>query len=438
MADDKKSNDQDISIEAESDTSSPAMVEDKNDDEELNKNSAEADAASAGDEKPPVLEEGSTQVNVDSGSSSTEESAITSKAKEKKSGKRIPLWFWALIFVFLLLFAAFAASLFFVRSGFKSELARLESQRESFQENYIIASEFESSMRDIRMALDDLHTDMASQKAQLRQLEQGAKAFNRRLLAMSTTSRDDWQLAEAEYLLKLANQRVLIERKPDTAIGLLEEADAILRDLANFDLLPLRKAIKDDLLALKLSEKVDREGIYLELSTLAERVESLPLVPQHYQASIEETMDDGKPAGKEKSIMSSFIESFSNYVRVIDHSDKPEAILPPDETAYLHMNLRFMLERAQIALLREQQAIYEKNLSQAIFWIKSYFSTSPKAKAYERSLVALKEKNISINLPDISHSLELLHDYIDTLHQLGETGQSSEDAPTSVSAEAKL
>ena len=79
-----------------------------------------------------------------------------------------------------------------------------------------------------------------------------------RLLNMSTTNREDWLMAEAEYLLRLANQRVLIERSATSAVGLLESADAIMEQVAaglgDPELFAIRRAIAQDLAALRLRD----------------------------------------------------------------------------------------------------------------------------------------------------------------------------------------
>ena len=64
-----------------------------------------------------------------------------------------------------------------------------------------------------------------------------------RVLALSSVNRDDWKIAEAEYLLRLANQRVLLERNSGNAVALAQNVDEILRDLNDPDLFPVRKAL---------------------------------------------------------------------------------------------------------------------------------------------------------------------------------------------------
>jgi len=339
------------------------------------------------------------------------------KTKKKSGFGKVLL---VLVVVLVSVVGVGAGLWYWTNEKFTALQAEIASSSESEAESVARMSNFESTTNSLNAKLQQAETESSSLKNQIEYLQQKVDSQNLRILAMSTTSREDWLLAEAEYLLKLANQRILVERNAETAIGLLEEADAILRDMADPDLFPIRKAIKSDLVALKLAEKIDIEGLYLELSALSDTVAVMPLVPESFK--FEE--DDGQSEiieDAEESTFSKFLNTFSSYVRVIDHNDKPAAILPPDATKYLHLNLQFMLERAQIAVLREQQEVYTENLQRAKRWVQQYFPNSSQANQFVAQLEALSNKQIIVTLPDISNSLELLHGYIATLHALGET-----------------
>ncbi len=264
-------------------------------------------------------------------------------------------------------------------------------------------------------------------------------AQGKRLRAMSDTSRDDWLLAEAEYLLKLANQRIRIERSPDGAEALLEEADGILRELDDPNMHPLRRAITKDLTALKLLKKIDTEGIYLSLVALTDEIKNIPVVltpraEDQTAVSKKEVTDQ-----KDKTFWqvvggswSRFTGSFDSYVRVVRHDKKPKPLLPVQDEMYLQQNLRLILERAQLALLREQQDIFEQSLGQADQWLKTYYNESDVLNNFRSELGALRQKTVVQTLPDISNSLHLLHEYIGELHQLdGVKKPASKLAPKS-------
>ncbi|MEE4382860.1 MAG: uroporphyrinogen-III C-methyltransferase, partial [Pseudomonadales bacterium] len=85
-----------------------------------------------------------------------------------------------------------------------------------------------------------------------------------------------WRIAEAHYLLRIANQRARMERDPEGARSLLEAADAILAELDDYGLFPVREAIADALAALRARGGVDRVGLYLELEALEAQVDALP------------------------------------------------------------------------------------------------------------------------------------------------------------------
>ncbi|WP_370980448.1 uroporphyrinogen-III C-methyltransferase [Agaribacterium sp. ZY112] len=266
----------------------------------------------------------------------------------------------------------------------------------------------------------------------------------KRLLAMSTTSREDWLLAEAAYLLRLANQRVLIERRSDNAIALLQEADAILREFNDPDLFELRAAIGEDLVALKLAKKVDVEGVYIELRALAHNIINLPLVPESYEfeasPNAENTLstEDSGIEQKLESSFSNFLGSLKNYVRIIDHEDQPKALLPADSTAYLQLNLRLLIEQAQLALLREQTDVYKSSLSEARNWVEQYFPYSPERDQYREALTRLLKLNVKQELPNISRSLKMLNSYIAELHGLAELKINGQNQAQSPQAEAEL
>ena len=99
-----------------------------------------------------------------------------------------------------------------------------------------------------------------------------------RLRELSTTTRNDWLLAEAEYLMRLANQRLVTERSTKNPVALLNTADEILRDLDEVDLFPVRKSLAEDITVLQMVVDVDREGLFLRLGALSDQLVKLPLL----------------------------------------------------------------------------------------------------------------------------------------------------------------
>lgn len=261
--------------------------------------------------------------------------------------------------------------------------------------------------------------ELAETKTRLGNAEQRLTTQNKRLLSLSTTSREDWLLAEAEYLLKLANQRVLIERSAIGAEALLVEADGILRDMNDPDLFPLRQAIADDLTKLRLTSLVDVEGIYLELGSLSSNVERLPLHPSRQQlmAAEKDVSVEYVNKDKESSYLSRLLTHFEQ-LYVIRERTEEVTLLSPDNEQYLRHNLILILERSKLALLREQQKIYNDSLAQIEFWVEKYYPVSNETTQFKNRIAQIKNKKIVQTLPDITPSLELLNSHIERLHLL--------------------
>lgn len=341
------------------------------------------------------------------------------KQKQKKPKSRSGSRFAWLLWILLLVVAIAVGYLYFLLNKQSALVVDSGQKIESELVQMATQVELQSNTETLNGEIAKAQQQRDALIAKVSLIEDRLQSQQSRILAMSTTSRDDWLLAEAEYLLKLANQRVLVERKADTAIGLLKEADNILRDIADPDLFELRGAIKKDLVALKLVEQSDAEGIYLELAALAGQIDALPLVPKAYnykKADDENTEDESEPAGT--SSVSNFFSSLADYVRIVRHSERPAAILPPEESAYLQLNLRLMIEQAQLALLREELKVYQQSLNDASAWLKQYFPSTREADQFIEELERLKSEKIVVELPDISESLAMLKNYISVLHKL--------------------
>jgi uroporphyrin-3 C-methyltransferase len=98
-----------------------------------------------------------------------------------------------------------------------------------------------------------------------------------------------------------------------------------------------------------------------------------------------------------------------------------------EEDQQLRHNLAIFLEQAQMALLREEQAIYQASLEKAQVWLNNYFELNESAIPLVEQLALLEQENVVQQLPDISEGLEVLRDYIDSWHKRHTVQQSDED-----------
>ncbi|PYF77968.1 uroporphyrin-3 C-methyltransferase [Marinomonas alcarazii] len=250
-----------------------------------------------------------------------------------------------------------------------------------------------------------------SQKEQLvaQQTLQNEKlqSLQAKLNRLSNTTKEDWKLAEAEYLIRLANQRLLLEADSSGAATLLSNADDILNELEDPIVFATRKALAKDIQALKSINQFDLEGAYLQLNALYDSVASLPQrePSKEWQTNTSETLPENTDSesasvSSVKSALDSFWASIRSLV-VINYNHKPiKALLPPAEYQQLITGLQLQLEVAQVALIKGEPAIYQQALSRVAKATTEHFETqSNTVTTFLASLTALQQLNPSPELP---------------------------------------
>ncbi len=253
---------------------------------------------------------------------------------------------------------------------------------------------------------------------ELNNLQQQLASQQKRLLAMSTTDRDDWLLAEAEYLMRLANQRLLMGKEVQGALELLKAADSIVRELDDSALFPVREALAKDMESLRAAGSIDLDGIYLQLEALAGRVQKLQLqtlpslkMPTETEPVLESWQQ------RLQSGLDAAIEKLSGYIKISRREESYTPMLAPEYEATLRQTIRLMLEQAQIAALSGKQQLFENSLNKAKQWLDTYYTLDQQTTtAMLEAIEQVATKRVEVNLPDISSSLRALKNYIEKIH----------------------
>jgi uroporphyrin-3 C-methyltransferase len=212
----------------------------------------------------------------------------------------------------------------------------------------------------------------------------------------------DWQLAEARFLLRMANHRLLLERDPRGAAELLRAADAVLVATEDFGLHDVRARIAEEVLALESVPAADAEGLFLQIEAIKRDLDKLPL-----------RLPELKPATPEQVPPATFLaavrDELERLVRFREFDGAARPLLAPEEAVYLELNLRLMLERAQLAALHGQQTIYTQSVGTAAGWVDSYLDvTSPDVRRVLDGLKTLEKVDVAMPMPEISGSLRAL------------------------------
>ena len=229
-----------------------------------------------------------------------------------------------------------------------------------------------------------------------------------RILQLGTASRGDWLLSEAAYLIRLANQRLQVERSTENPLAILENVDTIFVQLNDPELLPVRRALAEDIAALRMAGKVDREGIYLELEAISKAIKQLSIIEPAPASQTPEIVDAATDTEQTRSLLDSF-QRFSQKLGqliVVQKRQQPiEPLLTSNEQSIIQNNIFLLVEQAQSALLREEQVIYRASLEKSAALLVRYFQLNSQSQALIERLNTLSERQIIQDLPDISGSI---------------------------------
>ena len=247
-------------------------------------------------------------------------------------------------------------------------------------------------------------------------LNKFSESFQSQLDLMKTnlsTTREDWLFAEVEYLVRMANQRALMEEDESSALQLLIAADQIVRDVEGISAHDLRAALSNDIASLRTVSGTDIQGIYLKISALIRQVPNLRREPPKFETSISVETEKPSPNSFLDYSIQLLTEIGGRLSSLIDfRQGAPEVkpILPPDQIYYLRQNLVLKLQIAQMALLEGQEGVYQVSLDEARIWLSDSFDDDKTRQSLIASLSELQAENIVGDLPDISASLDAVRD----------------------------
>lgn len=226
----------------------------------------------------------------------------------------------------------------------------------------------------------------------------------------------EWAVAEVEYLLRIAEHRLNLERDQSAALALLHEARSLLAMQEQGEYLPVLRLIDTDIRKLTAVSLPDRGALAAELADLAATVTALPL------AVVETTGVDAQPSAESapretqssessgwRRVAGMIWQDIRSLVTIRREGVAPRPLLQPDQHYFLKQNLQLKLETARLALLAGNSRTYRDALAEADEWLQRFFDTSARAVTEARATIArLAPIELQPQLPAIGRSRQLL------------------------------
>lgn len=256
-------------------------------------------------------------------------------------------------------------------------------------------------------SLAQLENRMADQVSARRELADRVDQLYRRM----NSETDDWRIAEAGYLARMAVHRVRFNGDIAGALEALEAADVLLSGLGGVGI-DRREAIGRAVDQLLDIERIDQVAINRGLDRVADQLGSLPLAAGIQRFETADTTAGARsdaPAGGWQARLDRagdrLMTGLSELVTV-SRDRQVEPLPEPESRFLLQQNLRLQIESARLAALRGETATYDNALKRIDDWVSAYFDSSAESvSAVRERLAYLMDEPVKVERPAIGETL---------------------------------
>ena len=285
---------------------------------------------------------------------------------------------------------------------------------------------------------DDRSQQLASRMDRLEQLPSAEQLEERRRLLAELqsdqqrlagrveqvlgASREQWRLAEAEHLLRMAMLRLSAMQDVNSAEMLVSEADLILRKQDDPGAYGARQKLLEGLEALRSMPEVDRTGLFLQLGALRGQASQLSGLAPEFENG------PNQPGAQTENRWQRWLNELTRYVRIdFNAGTDVKPLLAGQSLAQVRLALSLAIEQAQWAVLNSNQKVYEQSLQQASRLIADHFSEeNGQSRGLRERIEQLEKQQVSVTLPDLAPALQAMQTYV----QKRESTESSEPSGT--------
>ncbi len=353
----------------------------------------------------------------------TEDKTETVKVVEKKS--RAGLWFGIILTVCVIVLAGAGFYLLQQLREHQDTLSTQDNQKLIEMSKQI--NGFQSQIAAMQSQLASLSQDITGKEHHFNQalaeftkvqdikLETVKKELTEsieRLQRQLGKTRGDWLIADAEYLLSVANERLHLAGDVNTTREALEAADQRLRESGDAAVFKVREEIAKELAALRSVQKPDIVGLFARVQTLKDKIPQLSVLLPYVgkELTTKTPIHQHQQSSDEHNVLSKVIEQLDDYI-VVRHSDKPVGeILTPQQAQFIREQLGVKLEMIKIALVQQRDDLYQLAIKDAEKWLKDNFALDDTGKSFLKELQSLAQTSLQGHYPDIYKSLKMLKD----------------------------
>lgn len=221
-----------------------------------------------------------------------------------------------------------------------------------------------------------------------------------------------WYLAEAMYLVRIADNEIRYSNNTQLALTLLRHADETLGNVSGVDTKSLQEAVTNDIEKLDSAGQPDISTIFIKLSALDIAVGqlSLPATPLHADQSTA-VIDPNLPWWN-RGLQTAW-QALKGIIVVQYNGKQSLPLVLPKEKSYLYQNLHSQVQNAMWAALNRNEKVYQVSLINIDNWIQLYFNMNDKqTQKVLADLETLKAIRLDPPLKDISSTVKLFNEFM--------------------------
>ncbi len=290
-------------------------------------------------------------------------------------------------------------------SGYQTQLSALQTQVATLTSDLANKDEF------FNKKLSDF-AELHQQKLELT-VEKLTKAMQQIQRQLGKT-RGDWLIADAEYLLSIANQRLMLVGDLNTTKEALIAADQRLRESGDAAAFKVREEIAREIALLNKVQVPDIVGVYSKVQLLIDNVDQLATLLPYEGKEITHTEHKQEVQDQEHThdLLDTALIELEGLV-TIRHTEQPvKAILTVEQAEFLRQQLRTKLEMVKLTLVQQNDALFRKSIAETKKWLAENFAHNKDSDSFTKELDKLSAVQIRAQFPDIGKSLKMLRDIV--------------------------
>ncbi|MFZ9037688.1 MAG: uroporphyrinogen-III C-methyltransferase [Gammaproteobacteria bacterium] len=396
-----------VVFEAEPESGEQQDAESRSDSEKQAAGEIEAVAETDAGDEVEVKDKAESETKSESEAKAGSQSRVRSDKKARpetaapQASAPKPRRSWFSLFNFLLILGLAAAAGYYwwqqqqLQQGYRDTILELRKQIETRASN----SRLDSS-------LTPLKADIGGLGRKIDELgigQQSLRESSEKLYELYGRDKNDWQLAEVEYLMRVAQHKLILQDDFEGAAITLQAASDKIALTGDPGLLPVRVMISEEIADLKTRKRPDLVGMTLILAQLARQVRVLE---PGFAVRVDVAPD--APAAPEPQDWLDKIDRFVDSLISVRYEDAAPTEIEAN-VANVSETLEDNLKLARWAVLDRDAYQYAQLIEQSLRLVREFYDLDNAANNdFMRQLQDLQKTQLRPEKPDITGSLREL------------------------------